>query len=89
MKRSDKRTTVSLAGVVWEMAEARMEREGYNGNFSAYIAELIRRDKRESEKGKTQGCQDARGHAGRPVIIKQAARKSDRISPPPTAETVK
>ena len=35
------------------MAEERMDGEGYNGNFSAYVAELIRRDKRESEKVKS------------------------------------
>lgn len=49
--RKDKRTTVSLAQVVWDWAEDLMEAKGYNDNFSAYVAELIRRDKeREDEK---------------------------------------
>ena len=43
--RKDKRTTVSLAHVVWVMAEEQMETKGFNDNFSAYIADLIRRDK--------------------------------------------
>ena len=42
--RSDKRTTVSLASVVWQMAEELMETKGFNDNFSAYVADLIRRD---------------------------------------------
>ena len=50
MKRSDKRTTVSLAEVVWKMAEETMDAKGYNGNFSAYVAELIRRDKEKAEE---------------------------------------
>lgn len=44
MKRKDKRTTVSLAPVLWVMAEAQMERKGFNNNFSSYVADLIRRD---------------------------------------------
>jgi len=44
MKREDKRTTVSLAPVLWVMAEAQMERKGFNNNFSSYVADLIRRD---------------------------------------------
>ena len=44
MKREDKRTTVSLAPVLWVMAEAMMERKGFNNNFSSYVADLIRRD---------------------------------------------
>ena len=43
--RQDKRTTVSLAQVVWETAEKIMEAKGFNDNFSAYVADLIRRDK--------------------------------------------
>lgn len=42
--RSDKRTTVSLAEVVWKMAEERMDAKGFNDNFSSYVADLIRRD---------------------------------------------
>ena len=43
--RRDKRTTISLAQVIWEMAEKRMEAGGFNNNFSAYVADLIRRDR--------------------------------------------
>jgi hypothetical protein len=47
----DRRKTVSLAKVVWDMAEQNMKDRGFNDNFSAYIADLIRRDKeREDEK---------------------------------------
>ena len=45
--RNDKRTTVSLAGIVWEMAEEQMVAKGFNDNFSAYCADLIRRDREE------------------------------------------
>lgn len=49
--RADKRTTVSLAEVIWKMAEKQMEAKGFNYNFSAYVADLIRRDKeRESQR---------------------------------------
>lgn len=44
VKRSDFRTTVSMSKVVWLMAEQMMDTKGFNGNFSAYIADLIRRD---------------------------------------------
>lgn len=44
-ERNDYRTTVSLAVVVWEMAEGLMDAKGFNSNFSAYVADLIRRDK--------------------------------------------
>ena len=47
----DRRKTVSLAKVVWDMANQNMKDRGFNDNFSAYIADLIRRDKeREDEK---------------------------------------
>ena|SRR5208337_1658062 len=48
--RSDKRTTVSLARMVWDMAEEQMQAKGFNDNFSAYVADLIRRDKERSEE---------------------------------------
>jgi non-homologous end joining protein Ku len=50
-RRQDKRTTISLAQVVWDMAEEMMEKKGFNDNFSAYIADLIRRDKEKLEAG--------------------------------------
>ena len=43
-ERNDKRTTVSLAHIVWDMAEEMMRKKGFNDNFSAYIADLVRRD---------------------------------------------
>lgn len=43
-ERNDKRTTISLAEVVWAQAEFLMERKGFNKNFSAYVADLVRRD---------------------------------------------
>ena len=55
MKRKDKRTTVSLAPVLWVMAEAQMERKGFNNNFSSYVADLIRRDQAHSRRQQSQG----------------------------------
>ena len=43
--RQDKRTTVSLAKVIWTMAKEMMAVKGFNDNFSAYVADLVRRDK--------------------------------------------
>ena len=56
--RKDKRTTVSLAHVVWDMATESMEAKGFNDNFSAYIADLIRRD-RERTLGKANAATSA------------------------------
>jgi hypothetical protein len=42
--QSEQRKTISLAPVLWGMAEALMERKGFNNNFSSYVADLIRRD---------------------------------------------
>lgn len=52
--RTDKRTTVSLAHVVWEMAEEQMQAKGFNDNFSAYCADLIRRDREKSSANNAQ-----------------------------------
>jgi hypothetical protein len=54
-ERKDKRTTVSLAEVVWKMAEEQMEAKGFNDNFSSYVADLIRRDKERFEEQKKSG----------------------------------
>jgi hypothetical protein len=43
-ERTDKRITISLAEVIWAQAEFLMERKGFNNNFSAYLADLVRRD---------------------------------------------
>ena len=47
--RSDKRTSISLANVVWQMAVEMMQAKGFNDNFSSYVADLIRRDKEKQE----------------------------------------
>jgi hypothetical protein len=44
LPQSEQRKTISLAPVVWVMAEAMMESKGFNNNFSSYVADLIRRD---------------------------------------------
>jgi len=43
-RHNAKRTTVILDQLVWALAEENMRLRGYNRNFSAYIADLIRRD---------------------------------------------
>ncbi len=42
-EHDEKRTTVSLSRVVWQMAQFLMEEEGFNGNFSSFVADRIRR----------------------------------------------
>jgi hypothetical protein len=50
-ERKDKRVTISLAKVVWDWANEMMEAKGFNKNVSAYVADLIRRDRdRELER---------------------------------------
>lgn len=54
-----KSRTISLSKVVNKWADEMMERKGYE-NFSAYMAELIRRDKeqddnRKAKNGKAHG----------------------------------
>lgn len=48
-----KRTTVSLTDVVSGMADQSMKDDGYD-NFSAYVAELIRRDYKARHKTKRE-----------------------------------
>ena len=64
VKRNDKRTTISLAEVVWKMAETRMAEEGYIDNFSQYVAELIRADKRRQDELKAKMGKDCGTDAG-------------------------
>jgi hypothetical protein len=44
LKDPASRHTVHLAEVIWRKAGECMTRKGFNGNFSAYVADLIRRD---------------------------------------------
>ncbi len=53
-KRPDKRTTVSLDKLVWKWANQMMRAKGYNENFSAYVADLIRRDKEKRDREKQE-----------------------------------
>lgn len=48
VKSSANRTTISLTPLVWEWARAAMSKKGYN-NFTAYVADLIRRDRERVE----------------------------------------
>ena len=63
--RDDYRTTVSLAKVVWKWAEKLMKAKGFNDNFSAYVADLIRHDKErgESKSGLPLPTNEAAGMA--------------------------
>jgi hypothetical protein len=49
-ERQDRRTTISLAAVVWDWAQEMMRLKGFNDNISAYVADLIRRDKERQEQ---------------------------------------
>lgn len=48
-KADSKRGSVSLAQVIWDKAAECMARKGFNGNFSAYVADLIRQDAAQRE----------------------------------------
>lgn len=67
------RATISLNQVVDRMAKEMMELKGYD-NFSAYIADLIRRDKeREEERRDRQAALLKGGHNPEPAKRKAAS----------------
>jgi len=39
-----RRGSISMARIIWDQADHCMRRKGFNGNFSAYVADLIRAD---------------------------------------------
>jgi O-glycosyl hydrolase len=87
--RSDKRTTVSLARVVWEMAEEQMQAKGFNDNFSAYVADLIRRDKERSEEKQGQlksgGLPTSGSRTSYPLPASEISRVEERPGAPTPA----
>ena len=80
--RSDKRTTVSLARVVWDMAEEQMKAKGFNDNFSAYVADLIRRDRERAEEKQANlgpgGWPASRSSTSYPPSSTEASRVEER-----------
>lgn len=46
----DSRKTISIAKVIMDWAEEMMLAQGFNKNFSAYVAHLIREDKKAQEE---------------------------------------
>jgi hypothetical protein len=88
---AEKRTSLLVSGVVWNAGQRQMSRKGFNGNFSAYIADLIRRDEeRELEldvlryvsdsgkKGKTvsgRGVDELAVQAAAREIVRRATHK--------------
>lgn len=57
-----KRTSVMVADVIWQAAHVMMERKGYNKNFSQYVADLIREDRKRQE------AEDERRNQPPPVV---------------------
>ena len=53
------RTTVSLSAVVQQWADELMAAGGYNGNFSAFVAALVRDEKRRGELSAPAELKDA------------------------------
>lgn len=53
------RTTVSIAKVVYHWAEQMMDAQGFNRNFSAYVAHLIRRDKEQRHHASAEASSSA------------------------------
>ena len=54
------KTAISLTPVVLNWAKALAEEKGFGANFSAYVADLIRRDKEHSQAGKSRELEDCR-----------------------------
>lgn len=67
------RTTISLTKLVAQWADEMMEKRGYD-NFSAYVAELIRKDK-DDDDSKTLMLIQARSGGAINLEKVQAARK--------------
>lgn len=81
MNRPDAfRTTVSMANVVWEMALEMMKLKGFNENFSAYVADLIRRDK-ERLAGGLPGSSSALEQIVRAEIVGALRPPTDTTAP--------
>jgi hypothetical protein len=64
--------------VVWGAAQEMMEAKGFNDNFSAYVADLIRRDK--ERQGGEQNLSLKK--AGRAAASRKRIRKPLDRSPP-------
>lgn len=72
------KTSISLPGPLWAFAQARADAEGFN-SVSAYIADLIRRD-REAQ-GLNSPNVAALGHAAAAAALSEVAGES---KPPPS-----
>jgi hypothetical protein len=79
--RKDKRTSISLAQVVWDWAMEMMEAKGYNDNISAYIADLIRRDKERQEEKESQKPKSS-SSTSYPPHREELARAEDKPADP-------
>ena len=79
-ERQDKRTTISLATVVWDMAEEMMARKGFNENFSAYVADLVRRDQERAAAMEMRDAPSSKGSTDHPVveIVKSYRKRAPR-----------
>ena len=54
------KTAISLTPVVLNWAKALAEEKGFGSNFSAYVADLIRRDQEHSQAGKSRELDEYR-----------------------------
>ena len=59
-KSQVKKTAISLTPVVLNWGKGLAEKKGFGTNFSAYVADLIRRDQEHAEDGKSRELDDAR-----------------------------
>jgi len=54
------KTAISLTPVVLNWAKNLAEEKGFGSNFSAYVADLIRRDQEHAQAGKNREAEDYR-----------------------------
>ena len=58
-KSQVRKTAISLNSVVLGWAKTLAEEKGFGSNFSAYVADLIRRDREHAEAGKSRDSDEA------------------------------
>lgn len=78
------RTTVSLAKVIWDIAVENMASRGFNDNFSACVADLIRQDQvREAEKRLLQQESSSSRYPSHQVQLNDQVREAPAAAAPP------
>jgi len=75
------KTAISLTPIVLNWAKTLAEEKGFGSNFSAYVADLIRRDRENAEKSLAASKLSHDGREGRVRNDPWFAVRSERANP--------